>query len=315
MVWFQFKESLSPLMEIQNLKGIILSSRVKTSLLYAVFVEKKFTERRPMKEKVAVSGSHGFLGHRLSERLVLSEALSRDGEIPEDTAFVFDCAAFGNLASQRIDAEEIYKANLMRVVKSLDNLPQGAGFIYVSSSSVARPKQNMYSLSKKSAEEYIRLMVEDKKLKAAIIRPYAITGVGEQAEHLIPTLIRSCLYGEKMPFVPWPSHDFIDVEDVVDAMLIIREMGKMAGEVYEIGRGVGYTNQEVLQIVERVTGKEANIELIDNMRAYDSTEWKADTYAIKELGWEPEKSLEQSIEEMVIDEKAKHYEELFKRQR
>lgn len=227
------------------------------------------------------------------------EVLGRDGRVPRDVSFVFDCAAYGNLASQRVDANEIYKANLMRVIESLNNLPEGAGFIYVSSSSVARPKQNLYSLSKWAAEEYIKLMVEDKRLKAAIVRPYAITGVGDQREHLIPTLIRSCLDGEEMPFVGWPVHDFIDVADVVDAMLIIKEAGKMQGEVYEIGRGVQYTNQEVLETVEEVTGKKANIRESEGMRSYDSKEWGANTFAIKQLGWEPEKTLRQSIKEMV----------------
>lgn len=271
--------------------------------------DNQHTERRYRMErlKIAVSGSNGFLGGALAKRLEQSGhqvfKLGRDGAIPKDSHVVFDCAAYGNLSSQRDNPHEIYNANLLRVIESINNLPKDVPFIFVSTSSVLRPKQNLYSLSKRAAEDYIKLAVEDRGIKAAIIRPYAITGVGEQEEHLIPTLIRSCLNGEEMPFVGWPVHDFIDVEDVVDAMLIIKEMGKLNGEVYEVGRGIQYTNQEVLDMVEKVSGRQANTKETFGMRSYDSKEWFANTTTIKNLGWEPEKSLEQSIKEMVNEKK------------
>jgi len=239
------------------------------------------------------------LGEALVSRLEQANnkvfRLGRDGVIPEGLNVVFDCAAFGNLAGHRGDPKEIYKANLMRVITEMDYLDDKTKYIYISSSSVARPTQITYSLSKKAAEEF--LQIQDKKI--AIVRPFSMTGIGDQPEHLIPTLIRSCLKGEEMPFVPEPHHDYIDVDDVVDALLIIADKGLFEGEVYQVGRGKSYSNQEVREMVENATGKKANVQLVESMRSYDSTDWVSDNTRIWSLGWKITKSLEQTIQEMV----------------
>lgn len=244
-----------------------------------------------------INGSHGFLGSSLVNKIGEENVIrgGRNGYISPDSDAVFSIAAFGNLASQRKDAKEIYKANLWRVFTEMEHLPEEARYVYVSSSSVARPTQNLYSLSKRAAEEYLQL--QDKKI--AIMRPYSITGVGDQSEHLIPTLIRSCLTGEEMPFVPDPHHDFIDVEDVANALMTIRDKAQFKGEIYQVGRGKSYSNQEVLEMVENATGQKANIRLVDSLREYDTDSWVSDNTAIWSLGWQVTKPLERTIEEMV----------------
>ena len=250
-----------------------------------------------MKE-IAISGTHGFIGKHLLEQLTSEgQVLDRSGVLPKGVDIVYDCAAFGNLSSQRKDNLEIYQANLMRVIKEFDHLEQGIKYIYISSSSVAREQQNAYSLSKMAAEQFLKLKAKDHAI--IVVRPYSVTGPKDQQEHLIPTLIRSCLYGEEMPFVPWPVHDFVDISDVVNGVLTIAEKGKFMGEIYEIGSGVQYTNQEVKEIVEETTGKKANTTLVRGLYDYDTKDWKADISEMKNLGWKPIITLEQSIQRMV----------------
>jgi len=74
---------------------------------------------------------------------------------------------------------------------------------------------------------------------------------------------------------------------------------KCCGESYEIGTGKMYSNQEVREIVEEVTGKKANVRLVDSMRTYDTSHWVADTRAMDDLGWQAKKGLFQTITEMV----------------
>lgn len=247
----------------------------------------------------AITGSSGFLGEALVNRLEQQNKevsrLNRTGFIPSDAQLIIDCAAFGNLASQRKDAKEIYKANLWRVFTEMEHLTPNQRFIYISSSSVMRPKQNLYSLSKKAAEEYLQF--QDKQI--AIVRPFSITGMGDQEEHLIPTLIRSCLTGEEMPFVSEPHHDYIDVDDVVDALLTIAKHGQFKGEIYQVGTGRSISNQEVKDIVEEMIGKKANTYEVESLRDYDSANWVADTTRIHSLGWSPKKGIKQTIAEMI----------------
>jgi len=100
-----------------------------------------------------------------------------------------------------------------------------------------------------------------------------------------------------MPFVPDATHDYIDVEDVVDGMLTLSR--RHAKGIFELGTGKSYSNQEVREIVEEATGKKANVYLVKNMRSYDSEDWVSKNFSARAYGWEPKKTLKQSIKEMV----------------
>ena len=74
--------------------------------------------------KIGISGSSGFIGKRLLARLEQSGydvvRLGRNGLIPSGIEVVFDLAAYGNMAHHEQDAFKIYKANLLRVLTSLE---------------------------------------------------------------------------------------------------------------------------------------------------------------------------------------------------
>jgi UDP-glucose 4-epimerase len=65
--------------------------------------------------------------------------------------------------------------------------------------------------------------------------------------------------------------------------------------VYNLGSENGYTNREVFAAAEKVTGTKICVE-IGNRRAGDPPELVASSELIrKELGWRPEKNLEQML--------------------
>jgi len=135
-----------------------------------------------------------------------------------------------------------------------------------------------------------------------IVRPGSVIGTNEQPQHLIPKLIDSCLHHSRMDFVKEPTHDFVDVRDVVDAMLLIAENAKAhPGQTFEVARGKAVSNKEVLDLVEKTTKGRANLHNVESLRPYDNTDWKLDNSAIKELGWRPQYTLRQTIKEMVND--------------
>lgn len=250
-------------------------------------------------EQCLVSGSHGFLGKHLVAALEQRQfeiiRLSRDWkEIPE-VDYIFHLAAYGNRYNQQ-DEDEIIRVNLMQTLDlfmTTKNMPYKK-FVYVSTSSITLPVQTLYSASKLACEALIRAY--DKPI--VIVRPYSVTGVGEQEEHLIPTLIRAAYSGEEVPFVPEPVHDFIDVEDVVEAMIEIvwKDLFFYCGgdTIYDLGSGQNYSNRQVLELVEKITNKKVKTKIVAPMRNYDNLEWKSPQ------NWS-HKSLEQSIKEMVED--------------
>ena len=240
-----------------------------------------------------VTGSGGFIGSCLVAKLGLTHmkpsCLTHKDIIHWrscDTDKLFFLSTYGNMAHHSVH-KMMVQANVSDLISVLSGF---TGWIcYMSSSSVTLPVQTPYSRTKRAAEEILQALPE---LKSCIVRPYSVTGVGEQKEHLIPTLIRSCMEGEEMPFDPYPVHDFIDVEDVVEGLLWLSER-KVSG-IHEFGSGIGCTNQAVKELVEEATGKKANVKESKALRPYDSPNWFCRNPSFK-----PRKPLVTSIQEMV----------------
>jgi nucleoside-diphosphate-sugar epimerase len=242
-----------------------------------------------------ITGSSGFIGQHLIKKLDGKSMGIEHGRMAyDDCKNLFFLSTYGNMAHHD-DHMMMVSANVADILWWL-----GSGLVkdwlcYMSSSSVILPVQTPYSCTKRAAENILEALPE---LKSCIVRPYSVTGVGEQKEHLIPTLIRSCMEGEEMPFDPFPVHDFVDVEDVVDRLIKLADEEKTG--IYEFGQGIPVTNQEVKQIVERTCGKKANVKIVRHIRPYDSTAWYC-----QRTNFNPWKPLKKSIEEMVEAYRAK----------
>jgi len=254
-----------------------------------------------------ITGSSGFLGSHLVKALKDKEVIT----IPHEdiTSFAYQSfdnfyflSTYGNLISHTSD-QKIIQANVIDLIRVMEKIIyyDFNSFVFMSTSSVKLKIQTMYSRMKKVAEEILLAYMEKYHKPICIVRPYSITGVGEQSVHLIPTLIRSCLEGEFINFVGSPAHDFIDVEDVVNGILTLSK--NRARGIFELGTGTQYTNQQVLELVEKITGKKANVNNIERLRNYDTNNWVSMNFRARGYGWLPRVSLKQSITEMVKEYK------------
>lgn len=243
----------------------------------------------------------GFLGSNLIKKAPSTVAIPHEKILsteykPFDNFYFF--SAFGNMAHHE-GSTKIIRANVIDPAYTIEKVKKMKfnSFVFMSTSSVKLSHQTMYSRTKRATEEILLAYMEKYDLPICIIRPFSIIGVGEQEEHLIPKLIDSCYTGKLMNFVPEPTHDYIDVEDVVEGILNLSE--NKARGIFELGNGVSYSNQEVLDIVETVTGKEANVNIVKSLRDYDSENWVSTNFRSRGYGWMPKKTLTDTISEMV----------------
>jgi len=252
-----------------------------------------------------ITGASGFVGSHLvkalSEKTVICIPHNRIMEIrlqPFDSLYFL--STYGNMYFHD-DDRQILQANIIDLIYLLLEAKYCGfkSFVYISTSSVELSVQTMYSRAKKAAEEILLAFIEKYNLPICIIRPFSITGVGEQKGHLIPTLIRACFNDEIMDFIPAPRHDFIDVSDVISGILRLSTF-KVSG-IFELGNGFSVSNEEVLRLVEEVTGRKANINLVDNLRSYDNNDWYSRDNKVRTYGWIPRISLKDSIKAMVDD--------------
>lgn len=247
------------------------------------------------------TGLGGFIGKELVKQLDDVTAIPHEKiqtTVLKPFDFFYYLSSYGNLVSQTDDAK-IYKANitdLLSVLLQIKDIPFKS-FVYLSSSSVMLKTHTTYSRCKRAAEQILLAFLEKYNLPICIIRPFSVTGIGEQREHLIPTLIEGAMTGKTVNLVPDATHDFIDVSDVVSGIFSLSN--NRARGVYQMGTGVKTKNSEVLGLVEKAAGKKIAVNYVETLRPYDNTDWVSTNFKARGYGWLPRISLEESIKRMV----------------
>jgi len=119
--------------------------------------------------------------------------------------------------------------------------------------------------------------------------------------HVIPALIKRVLGGEN-PLIVWGSpevvRDFLYVKDVVKGALLVLEKGESM-RPYNLGYGSTITIGEIVDTILKVTGKNPKVEW-DNSKPTTIPFRACSTERIQnELGFKPEYTFEEGIEETV----------------
>ncbi len=165
-----------------------------------------------------------------------------------------------------------------------------------------------YSASKASSDHLVRAWSRTYDLPVTISNCSNNYGPGQNAEKLIPTVIRKALLGESIPVYGDGSNrrDWLFVLDHCEAIWQIIENGKEK-ETYMIGGGVELPNNEVVAIIceqlDKIAPKEKSyknqIEFVKDRAGHD---WRyaVDAKKIKDaLGWQAKYSFEQAIRETI----------------
>ena len=153
-------------------------------------------------------------------------------------------------------------------------------------------------------------------LKSVRLRYFNVAGadkcsrIGEWHEpetHLIPNILKSTfssgktfeMYGDDYDTKDGTCvRDYINIEDLVNAHLLSLEYLDKGGETnyFNLGTNNGNTVKEVFNVCQKVAGKDIAVNMMPR-RAGDPASLVADNRKAKEvLGWEPQNTLEYSIE-------------------
>jgi nucleoside-diphosphate-sugar epimerase len=145
-----------------------------------------------------------------------------------------------------------------------------------------------------------RQMAEEAGIPAVVLRPFSVYGPWETPSRFVPTVIRALQAGGELPLTrPGIRHDFVFVDDVVAACVRAADAPGVNGEIINIGSGRQWTNEELVEVAERVAGVRARVlpgAYPD--RRVDAGHWVAEIGEAKRLlNWAPKYSLERGLTE------------------
>lgn len=91
--------------------------------------------------------------------------------------------------------------------------------------------------------------------------------------------------------------DYVNIHDVVDANLLVLTDDRAVGRVFNVGGGVGYTTEELADIVRRQYDSDLVGRVTGEYRFGDTRHIVSDISALTQLGWSPKRSPSDSVAE------------------
>jgi nucleoside-diphosphate-sugar epimerase len=278
--------------------------------------------------KSIICGANGFLGSHLQAyfksrgkeivilpvEMLLDIAGMHELLKSHEQYHLYYLAAYGNLHGQS-DIHEIYQACVIKLLNLLTATigTQCEAFITTGTTSEYGNKdkpmkesmlldpETLYGAAKCAATHLARVWAKRMGTPVVIYRPASMIGVGEQSIHLIPTLIRSCLFKESIPFISECVHDYINVDDVCAALEILADQAEnIKGEIFNVGSGKQYTNREIKEMIEAITGNMATINKAEKLNPLNvSNVWIANSRKLRKLGWKPKIGVYDTLKTMI----------------
>lgn len=241
---------------------------------------------------------------------------AKGAELLQDIDVIYHQAAQAGVRSSWGKDFEVYTHNnILATQKMLEICRSRPGIrvVYASSSSVygetdrfpmretdlTRPV-SPYGVSKLAAENLMTLYHHNFGVETVSLRYFTVYGPRQRPDMAFHRIIRSILTGEKFRLFGSgnQSRDFTYVGDIVDANIQAGERGKPGG-IYNLGGGTRISMNDVIELMERIAGKSANV-VREAVQVGDVTNTGADvTLAREDFGFAPQVSLEEGLQREV----------------
>lgn len=264
--------------------------------------------------RVAVTGAGGFVGRSVAATLAAAghavvavtrttADLDRPAEVAAalaDVDAVCHLAAVARVRDSRADPLGTWRTNVGGTLAVLGALRPGARLVLASTAALGdgRPPEHPYGASKRAAEVAVRDAASSGVLGAVSLRLANVAGPGDaDRTRLLPAILAAATGGGEFVVNGDGSavRDLVHVEDAARAFLAALAVAAPGTfRAVAIGSGRPVTVREVIDTVERVTGRpvpvrhrdaaaESPAVTVDPARARDELGWTARSSALDRI--------------------------------
>lgn len=233
-------------------------------------------------------------------------------ELLDDVSYIFHLAAQAGVRTSWGENFSIYlKNNVQATQKLLEALKDKKieKLIYASSSSVyglspvfpmveTGPLQPIspYGVTKLAAEHLCYAYFKNYGVPALSLRFFTVYGPRQRPDMAFHKFLLALLKGETITLYGdgHQTRDFTYIDDIIEANILAMKRGK-PGEVYNIGGGHQMELAAVIEIMEKISGRKAQIIWLDPQKGDVPNTLAMIDKAQKELGYQPKTELEKGL--------------------
>ncbi len=275
-------------------------------------------------DSIFVTGSSGFIGRKIIEKLPKSEVLTdSDNSKRIDLQNIkevlnIDSADIvihlgGKTPKKELKWSDYFSNNISGTLNVLEYCikKKVKKLIYVSSYVYGNPKycpidenhpvnpHNAYSESKYLGERLCKFYCDRTELNLTILRPFNIFGESMNEGFLLTNLINAVKTDKKITIVNKNSkRDFLYIDDFVDLILKIKNYN-CKFEIFNVGTGITFSFNDIIKKIEYITSKKLNLDYLEDDKIFIG-DIQADISKIQDkLNWKPKIEFDEGLKKIL----------------
>ncbi len=279
--------------------------------------------------KILITGYSGFIGGYLQKRLensthelVLADITNginicdwQQVKVIEAVDVIVHLANLTFVPASYENPKKFYETNYLSTLNMLELCRiNKSRLIYFSSYVYGHPQYqpideqhpiqafNPYSQTKVICESLCEGYNRDFNVPITIFRPFNVYGTGQNPDFLIPSIIQQAKNAKITIKDDRPKRDYINVLDIVEAIIAAIETVQITNEIhtYNLGTGLSYSVREIVEIVRGFFNSEIDYLCTNEFRQNDVLDTIADISRIKkELNWSPKITIREGLKKML----------------
>ena len=245
---------------------------------------------------VLLTGINGFIASHLHDVLKTEHTII--GTTREDSANIvailnqYKPEYIYHIGAEIYDNDKMFDSNIMLTFHILEYCRTSSNLVKLiiigSSSEYGRKSkpmsendclepQTIYEGTKAACTMLAQSYSHTYNIPILIIRPFTIYGPGEKPNKFLQILFQKLKNNDKTIAVSKGVHDYVYIEDFINALLTIVTNNTNLFDIINIGSGIQTSNAEVVKCFEKATQYKFDTYLQFEPKKYDSENWVCDT--------------------------------------